>query len=100
MRLASGAAGRREGRAEGRTQVSDLGGLLLLLGLLKGADEEGLVDPALEDRYAKLHALADYFAPVHASFPSELRGRQMDRHLPAPLLKGIACQELYREIRT
>src|SRR3954470_3588292 len=80
--------GRTPGRrAEGRTQVSDLRWLLLLLGLLKGADEEGLVDPALEDRYAELHALADYFAPVHASFPSELRGRQMDRHLPAPLLK-------------
>src|SRR3954465_335427 len=85
-RVASGAAGRREGAPKRGPEVSDLGGLLLLLSLLKAADEQGLVDPALEDRYSELHALADDFTPVHARFPSEFRGRQVDRHIPAPLL--------------
>jgi hypothetical protein len=52
----------------------------LVLALLEGAQEQRLVDPALEYRHTELHALRDYFAPVHASFSSELGGRQVDRH--------------------
>src|SRR4051812_30367844 len=52
----------------------------LVLALLEGAEEQRLVDPPLEYRHTELHALRDYFAPVHASFSSELGGRQVDRH--------------------
>src|SRR5438093_729966 len=42
--------------------------------------EQSLVDTALEDRHAQLHALLDDLATLHASFASELRGREMDCH--------------------
>src|SRR3954447_26931392 len=57
-----------------------LGQRALVLALLEGAEEQRLVDATLEDRDTELHALRDYFAPVHAGFTSELGGRQVDRH--------------------
>src|SRR4051795_11063657 len=48
--------------------------------LAKRRQEERLVDPTLEYRHPKLHALRDYLTPVHASFARELRGGQMNRH--------------------
>src|SRR3954452_20635947 len=43
-------------------------------------EEQRLVNPALEDRHAQLHALLDDLATLHAGFASELRGREMDCH--------------------
>src|SRR5687768_2798110 len=45
--------------------------------------EQGLVDAALEDRYAHLHALLDHLAALKAGLPGELRGREMDCHQTA-----------------
>src|SRR4051794_35816192 len=64
---------------------SRLGERALVLDLLQGAQEERLVDATLEYRHTELHALRDYLAPVHASFSSELGGRQVDRHTVSPL---------------
>src|SRR4051794_15093348 len=69
----------------------------LVLALLEGAEEQRLVDPPLEYRHTELHALRDYFAPVHASFSSELGGRQVDRHAfsslsgNSPLCRSLSC---------
>src|SRR3954454_14953724 len=43
-------------------------------------EEQRLVDSALEDRHAQLHALLDDLATFHSGFASELRGREMDCH--------------------
>src|SRR4051812_31188778 len=43
-------------------------------------EEQGLVDAALEDRYAHLHALLDHLTALHTGFAGELRGREMDCH--------------------
>src|SRR5829696_4011743 len=48
--------------------------------LLYVGQEQGLVDSALEDRHAQLHALLNDLATLHAGFASELRGREMDCH--------------------
>src|SRR5215207_4550945 len=56
--------------------------LPLLVGLLEARQEECLVDPSLEDRYAHLHTPRDDFPAVHASLAAELGGRQVDRHVP------------------
>src|SRR3954454_10958653 len=48
--------------------------------LLDVGQEQRLVDSALEDRHAQLHALLDDLATFHAGFASELRGREMDCH--------------------
>src|SRR4051812_3399567 len=63
----------------------------LVLDLLEGAQEERLVDATLKDRYTELHALRDDLAPVHASFSSELGGRQVDRHT---VLSSVGADEL------
>src|SRR5687768_13007952 len=42
--------------------------------------EQGLVDPALEDGHPHLHALLDDLATLEARLPRELRGREMDCH--------------------
>src|SRR5919198_2245723 len=49
-------------------------------------EEQGLVDAALEDRYAHLHALLDHLTALHTGFASELRGREMDCHRSGTLL--------------
>src|SRR3954453_13466766 len=48
--------------------------------LLDVGQEQGLINSALEDRHAQLHALLDDLATLHAGFASELRGREMDCH--------------------
>src|SRR5215211_3247960 len=48
--------------------------------LTEGGQEEGLVDPALEDRDAQLHALRDDFLALEAGLACELRGRQVIGH--------------------
>ena len=48
--------------------------------------EQGLVDPALEDGHAHLHALLDDLATLEARLPRELRGREMDCHRTTYLL--------------
>src|SRR3954466_3123600 len=42
--------------------------------------EQRLIDSALEDRHAQLHALLDDLATLHAGFASELRGREVNCH--------------------
>src|SRR5215211_608340 len=55
--------------------------LCRLLGLLRYAaqrgKEQGLVDPAVENRDAHLHTLRDHLAPLHVDFVGELGGRQV-----------------------
>src|SRR3982751_5105459 len=78
---------------------SGLGQRALVLALLEGAEEQRLVDATLEYRHTELHALRDYFAPVHASFTSELGGRQVDRHALLLLVgeRQVSCvHKLYR----
>src|ERR1700754_1524720 len=65
-----------ERRATRRRLRRDLRGALLL----DICHEQRLVDSALEDRHAQLHALLNDLAPFHAGFASELRGREMDCH--------------------
>src|SRR3954451_17026094 len=60
-------------------RASDWGALLAQIG-----EEEGLVDAALEDGHAQLHALIDDFATLHTRFASELGGRQVDCHRYEP----------------
>src|SRR4051794_21503884 len=45
--------------------------------------EQGLVDAALEDGDAHLHALLDDLATLEARLPRELRGREMNCHRTA-----------------
>ena len=44
---------------------------------LERSQEQGLVDPALEDRHAHLHALRDDLTAVHTRLPCQLGGRQV-----------------------
>src|SRR5687768_3790647 len=50
---------------------------LLTLAFLERGKEERLVDPALEDRYAHLHALRDDLTAVHARLSCQLGRRQV-----------------------
>src|SRR5215212_3781528 len=75
-----------------------LGELPLLVRLLEAGDEEGLIDPSLEDRYAHLHTPRDDLSAMHASLAAELGGRQVDRHVLLPprrfaerVPEGIGC---------
>src|SRR5438445_229659 len=54
-----------------RGGVGRLGGLRCLA---EAGEEESLVDPALEDGDAQLHALRDHFAALQTSFARELGG--------------------------
>ena len=54
----------------------------------QAGEEEGLVDPALEDRDAQLHALVDDFAPLEAGLARELGGRQVIGHRTAPPVRS------------
>src|SRR3954453_23977102 len=53
-------------------------------GVAERREEECLVDSALEDRDAQLHALLDHVAPVKAGLARELGGRQMICHWAFP----------------
>src|SRR5215211_2536791 len=67
--LRGGSAGGCPGRfAAGRALLAQVG------------EEEGLVDAALEDGNAQLHALLDDFATLHAGLSCELGGREVDCH--------------------
>src|SRR5215212_1231371 len=46
--------------------------------------EQRLVDAALEDRHAQLHALLNHLAALKACFAGQLRGREVDCHLDCP----------------
>jgi hypothetical protein len=59
-------------------RVLSLGYLrLMTLAFLERGKEERLVDPALEDRYAHLHALRDDLAAVHTRLSCQLGRRQV-----------------------
>src|SRR5215210_6426048 len=49
--------------------------------------EQGLVDAALEDRHAHLHALLDHLTALQACFAGELRGREVNCHRSCPPLR-------------
>jgi hypothetical protein len=70
----------------GRALGGGAGGLRRLRGLSEVCEEEGLVDPALEDRDAHFHALRDDFLALQACLASELGGRQVIRHWRDPPL--------------
>src|SRR5215212_8115036 len=46
--------------------------------------EQRLVDAALEDRHAQLHALLNHLAALQACFAGQLRGREVDCHFCCP----------------
>ena len=50
----------------------------------EAGQEQGLVDPALEDRDAQLHALRDDFLALEPGLARELRGRQVIGHRTPP----------------
>src|SRR5215211_1911027 len=77
---------------ERRWSALRLGELLLVLRVLQRLEEERLVDPALEDRHPEFHAPGDHFAPMHPRLASELRRRQMDRHIPSPPRRLRSCE--------
>src|ERR687883_1294808 len=55
-------------------------GLRLLRAVAEVGEEERLVDAALEDRDAHLHALRDDFLALEACLASQLGGRQVNGH--------------------
>src|SRR5215208_5608561 len=71
-------------RAAARSGCGDLGATGWDALLAQVGEEEGLVDPALEDGDAQLHALLDDFATLHTRFASEFGGRQVDCHRYEP----------------
>src|ERR687886_2896842 len=73
------AARRRRGECEEGLR-GGAGGLRLLRALAEIGEEERLVDAALEDRDAHLHALRDDFLALKACLASQLGGRQMNGH--------------------
>ena len=58
-------------------ELLGLGYLWLTLAFLEGSEEERLVDPALEDRHAHLHALRNDLSAVHARLSGQLGRRQV-----------------------
>src|SRR5215212_3921159 len=48
--------------------------------LVHAREEERLVDAALEDWYAHLHALLDHLTALESRLAGQLRGRQVNRH--------------------
>src|SRR3954454_22319997 len=60
--------------------------------------EQRLVDAALEDRHAHLHALLDHFTELQAGFAGELRGREVDCHRCCPPMEVALCVERYRSL--
>ena len=80
------------GRAAGAPSDASQAGTALWLrlgldGLLgQVRHEQRLVDPALEDRDAHLHALLDDLPTLEARLPRELRGREVDCHRAASSL--------------
>src|SRR4051794_4299474 len=63
-------------------------------------EEQGLVDTALEDRHAQLHALLDHLATFHAGFARELRGREVNCHRTDPPVRFATFTGRYRVPRT
>jgi hypothetical protein len=66
------------------TVVRGFGGRRGLRRVAEAREEEGLVDPALEDRDAQLHALGDHFLALETCLARELRGRQVICHRMCP----------------
>src|SRR3954454_12489386 len=79
------AAARRGRDGWGGVLDGDAGGLCLLR-VAEVGQEESLIDAALEDRDAHLHALRDDFLALEAGLASELRGRQVIGHWLVSLL--------------
>src|SRR3954447_8323777 len=86
-------AGRRGRPRSGRCDRAR-GWCAALLGQVR--EEEGLVDPTLEDRHAQLHALLDDLAPFHAGLARELRGREVDCHRYVPPVRFATDAGRYR----
>jgi len=55
----------------------------------QGGLEEGLVDPAVEDRDAELDALADHLLPLHLKLFGKLGRGQVIGHCGPPLIVEI-----------
>src|SRR3954447_16372597 len=62
--------------------------------------EQRLVDAALEDRHAHLHALLDHLTALQAGFAGELRGREVDCHRCCPPMEFALCVARYRVVPT
>src|SRR3954451_21832059 len=58
--------------------------------------EQRLVDAALEDRHAHLHALIDHLTALQTGFAGELRGREVDCHRCCPPMEFALCVARYR----
>src|SRR5215212_4742424 len=86
-------AARREGAAARSGCCYPGGGSVGGALLAYVGEEEGLVDPALEDGHAQLHALLDDFATLHAGLSRELGGREVDCHRYEPPVRFATWQE-------
>src|SRR3954452_4982878 len=62
--------------------------------------EQRLVDAALEDRHAHLHALLDHLTALQTGFAGELRGREVDCHRCCPPMEFALCVARYRVLPT
>src|SRR5215210_183799 len=62
--------------------------------------EQRLVDAALEDRHAHLHALLDHLTALQTGFAGELRGREVDCHRCCPPMEFALCVARYRVVPT
>src|SRR4029079_8129563 len=82
-------------RRRGVVLRGDGGGLALLGALADVGEEQGLVDPALEDRDAHLNALCDDFLALEACLARELGGRQVIGHWAGVLPRTIATSCTY-----
>ncbi len=69
--------------------------------LAHAREEEGLVDPTVEDRDAQLDALDDHVAALQARFACELGGRQVIGHrFWSPLVGSLHGQQVCLFVRT
>src|SRR5918911_2753875 len=76
-------------------------GLRLRGALAEIGEEERLVDAALEDRDAHLHALRDDFLALQACLASQLGGRQVNGHWQISLPWDVCnVLHIYRGFRT
>src|SRR4051794_32708401 len=94
-------AAARRGRSgcEGRLRGGPGG--LLLRAVAEVREEERLVDAALEDRDAHLHALRDDFLALEACLASQFRGRQVNSHWQISLPWDVCTVlHIYRGVRT
>src|SRR3954453_1371066 len=94
--------GKQETRRSGFRPCLALGRRRLWCGgrVLEAGQEERLVDAALEDRDAELHALGDDFPPLEPRFARQLGRSEVNRHRCGPPVVEKLCTGGYAATRT